>query len=235
MKKIKTITHYMMDRAQQGVLIWTFLLLIGFVPVASALPSLQLDILGGTYDGATETIVASSDPFTLYALLMPSSDTPISDIYYISAALVPMVGAADYGSFIFAGTTINVTTDMVYGIPPLEADLGEDLGDLLPKHGIFPAFFSEFYFTFDLANTSVPYNTIDDAGAGPSGSGSMYYNAFTVDTSGLTPGVAIHFDLYNKETDGTDVDIKAFAPFSHDAQSMGEGFLRFLFRSQPLF
>ncbi len=156
--------YQIMDQLRRGVLAWTFLLLTGWISVASALPALQLDILGGTYDTTTDTIVTSSDTFTLYALLMPKAKVPLSDTYYVSAAIVPKLGASDYGSFIFDGTTVDVTSDMVYGVPPEEANLAKDKGDL-PSHGIFPAFFSEFGFTFDPANTTVPYNTIDDAGA----------------------------------------------------------------------
>lgn len=218
---MKRAIYHIMDQMRRGFLIVTFLLLTSWVSVASALPSLQLDILGGTYDTTTETIVASSDSFTLYALLLPNKKAPLNDRYYISAALVPKVGASDYGSFTFNGATIHATSDMVYGNPPFESNLARDPGDL-PRHGIFPTFFSEFGFTFDPARTSIPYNTADDAGAGPTGNGAMYYTAFSVNTSGLGTDVALHFDLYNKKEGrggAGDVDVKSFAPFSHDAQS----------------
>ena len=194
---------------------------------AAACPALQLDILGGTYDTFTQTIVAQSDPFTLYAYLKPTSRAPLSDTYFISAALVPKTGPAPLpggGSFTFAGTTIDVTDDMVYGIPPLETNLSKDPGDLR-RHGIFETYFAEFSFEFDSGNRATLYDTQTTSGVGPTPNinGGMYYQAFSVDTTGLLPGYAIHFDLYNEKLHTlcsgiTDIDIDKFAPFSHDAQ-----------------
>ena len=57
----------------------------------------------------------------------------------------------------------------------------------------------------------------------------MYYKLFNIDTSNLSSGYAIHFDLYNEKLCSnsrgscggtTDTDITQFAPFSHDAQSI---------------
>ena len=121
---------------------------------AFAIPALQLDILHGVYDSSTETVIAQSDPFTLYAYLKPTSGAPLSDRYYISAALVPKTGPAPFtsgGSFTFNGTTVRVTQDMVYGIPPLESNPLMDPGDLA-KHGIFLTYFTEFSFKFDQGN-----------------------------------------------------------------------------------
>lgn len=200
---------------------------------ALAIPSLQLDIGGGTYDTSTETIVANSNPFTLYALLKPTTVNPLTDFYYISAAVVPQTGPAssDLGSFTFNGTNVNVTQDMVYGVPPVETISvlqGWDSGDL-PKHGIFKTYFSEFKFQFDPINTAKVYNTQTQAGqfgtvtplpGDVAGEDFLYYAAFTIDTGSLMPGYLIHFDLYNEilKCNG-DVDITAKAPFSHDAES----------------
>lgn len=192
---------------------------------ALALPTLQLDIGGGTYDLTTETIVSSGDSFTLYALLKPNLKNTLSDTYYISAAVSPMVSdGTDLGSFQFNGSTIDVTGDMVYGVPPLEQILelqGWDSGDL-PKHGIYPTYFAEFEFQFSSTNRATGYNTQDDAGQGPidDPSGGLYYAAFVVDLSDLSPGYSIHFDLYNtKLKNGGDIDVTQFAPFSHDAEA----------------
>jgi hypothetical protein len=218
-RNMKKMTHQIVERMRQGALMVAALVLAVGVSTASALPNLQLDIAGGVYDSSSGTVLATSDSFTLYALLMPSIKTPLSGNYFISAALVPPSGGGSYGSFNFNGTNVDVTTDMVYGVPPIEANLAHDTGDL-PFHGIFPTYYSQFGFTFDPLHTATPYNSMTNPGAGPSGSGAMYYNAFAVDTSGLTPGTAIHFDLYNVKTSGSDVDIVKFAPFTHDAQSM---------------
>lgn len=194
-----------------------------------AIPKLQLDIAGGTYDSSTETIVATGSTFTLYAYLIPNNFNLLSDTYYISAAIAPKIGPVDanIGSFKFNGTTINATSDMTYGVPPLETITslqGWDSGDL-PKHGIYPTYFSEFGFQFNSANQIAEYNTADRAISGgsiPTSGTGMYYAAFTIDTSLLDPNYVLHFDLYNEKLKGLDVDVTHFAPFSHDAQSVPE-------------
>ncbi len=205
--------------------------LVSFIPAqVHALPTLQLDIANGVYDLASETIVSSADKFTLYAFLLSGkTQAPVTGTYYISAALVATnggaIGAGNFGSFSFNGVQKNVTSDMVYGVPPLEANLSFDSGDL-SKHGIFPTYFNEFSFKFNSNNKTARYNTQDRAKAGTPiniapnlNNGNMYYAAFTVDTTLLAPGYAIHFDLYNEKVKCGDKDINLFAPFSHDAQS----------------
>lgn len=192
---------------------------------AYAIPSLQLDIQGGTYDTLDQTIFATGDSFTLYALLLPGSSNSLSDDYYISAALRPITGqpGGTFGSFTFDGTTVNVTADMRYGVPPLEDYLSKDPGDL-SRHGIFDTYFTQFKFQFSGSNVTQAYNSQDDAGQGPtaySTGDKMYYQSFQVDTSLLAAGYSIHFDLYNTKLGrGTgDIDVNKFAPFSHDANS----------------
>ena len=96
------------------------------------------------------------------------------------------------------------------------------MGDL-PKHGIFPTYFSEFEFQFSSSNQISAYNTMQRAIFGssiPASGTGMYYAAFTIDTSLLDPNYVIHFDLYNtKLKKGIDIDVTQFAPFSHDAES----------------
>ena len=208
-----------------SIFISFFLVLTNFQ--ALAIPSLQLDILNGTYDTVTETIIAPSNNFTLYAYLKPNNSNTLTDYYYISAALVPMLTPPgdNLGFFTFNGQTIYVTGNMDYGIPPLEAILGPDRGDL-PSHGIFETYFTQFQFQFSSENQIAPYNTQERAESGGSipttGSG-MYFVSFNVDTSNLGGGYVIHFDLYNttlgRDYNG-DIDVSKFAPFSHDAQSV---------------
>ncbi len=193
---------------------------------ASAYPLLQLDIGGGVYDLETETIVGSSDPFTLYALLTPWHNATTSQInaflaetYYISVALTPKTAppGGSFGSFVFDGTTVDATSDMSYGVPPLEANLAFDANDL-SKHGIFETYFVEFDFAFSALNTALAYNTADDPGGPAAGSGA-YFAAFNVDSTGLAAGYNLHFDLYNTAVrQNGDVDRDDFAPFSHDAE-----------------
>ena len=212
------------------IIIAALMLLIS--PVKSfAIPTLQLDIAGGTYDTSTQTIVASGDPFTLYALIIPNSSNTLSDTYYLSAAVLSIdptasgvSSSADLGSFSINGTNINVTGDMVYGTPPIESQLSFQPGDL-PKHGVFPTYYTELGFQFNSSDQISKYNTADRAIAGtpinltPNSSGGMYYAAFTIDTSLLASTYYIHFDLYNTSTSGSNVYVTEFAPFSHDAQS----------------
>lgn len=202
------------------------LMLVGILicgSAAFAYPVLQLDIAGGTYDTTTETIVSSGDAFTLYALLDPNKYNSLSDTYSISAAITPQFGPTEgnLGSFTFNGQTIDVTGDMVYGVPPLETTSTQlsDQSDL-PKHGIFYTYFTEFAFQFTGTQTTLPYNTQTSTGSGPSAGDGMYWIAFNVDTSLLNPDYQIHFDLYNTAiTSGSDIDVTQFAPFSHDAES----------------
>ncbi|MEJ5376800.1 MAG: choice-of-anchor N protein [bacterium] len=203
--------------------------------VSWACPTLQLDIAGGTYNysgnGQTEdTIVAPGDTFTLYAFLIPNSSNKLNDTYYISAAIVPKVGepGENLGSFVFSGETINVTSGMTYGIPPLEIVVTQtqlwDRGDL-PRHGIYYTYFAEFGFKFNESQYLASYDTAlraqNNLGIPPDSTGvNMYYVTFQVDVSGLAPGYIIHFDLYNTTIRcGNDVDVTKFAPFSHDAES----------------
>jgi hypothetical protein len=189
--------------------------LLGMALPVWAIPTLQLDILGGIYDSSTQTIIpsiASGDPFTLYAYLIPDGDTSLGDSFFISAALIPNPGSTpmNLGSFSFYGLDISVTSDMDYGTP-----------EGLQRHGIFPTYFTELEFHFS-NNQITPYDTQLRAIAGnpiPTSGSGMYYNAFTVNTGSLASGYDIHFDLYHRNGSGR---IDEFAPFSHDAQSVPE-------------
>jgi len=195
-----------------------------FATPARAVPTLQLDIQGGTYDWSTQTIMASGNTFSLYAYGKVGSKVSLSDSFYVSIALVPQTSVAgNYGSFVMNGTTLNATADMTYGTPPLESILGGaafDAGDLSP-HGIFPTYFAEVMFGFSATDQSAIYNTQDETGSGPKAGTGMYFKRFDFDISGLAPGYGLHFDLYNvKIKSGGDIDVHAFAPFSHDAGAM---------------
>ncbi len=199
------------------ILFWT-------VPVF-ALPTLQLDISDAVYDTTTETVTATTTSFTLYALLNGDANL-LTDTYYISAAIVSQ---ADYlgndpGYFTFNGETIDGIDDVKYGVPPAEENIAPDAKDL-STHGIYPAYFTEFAFTFDEEDRVGAYNSQDNPGGidlfpYSEGESYSYYAAFEVNTEGLFPGYAIHFDLYNSIVgDNGDIDRGIFAPFSHDAQS----------------
>lgn len=191
---------------------------------ASAVPVLQLDISGGTYDTTTETVVTSDGTFTLYALGTPGGNVSASDLlgttFYVSIALTPQSGPGpvSFGSFDFASTTYSAA-DMVYGVPPIESDgtAAHDGGDL-GSHDIFETYFAEVSFTFDPADVSGVYNTADNPG-GPIGGTGSYFAAFDVDVTGLAAGYGLHFDVYSKQAgqQAPDLDKDLFAPFSHDA------------------
>ena len=203
-----------------------FMSFAGLVQRANAVPTLQLDIAGGSYDLATQTIMASGNTFSVYAYGMATGPKAVSlsDKFFLSMALVPPTAAvSNYGSFTVNGTTINVTADMTYGTPPLKTVLGgaaTDPGDLA-SHSIFPTFFAEQMFQFSSGTQSGVYNTQNFAGSGPQAGTGMYYKRFDFDISGMLPGYGIHFDLYNETLlSGGDIDINKFAPFSHDAEAI---------------
>jgi hypothetical protein len=227
------------------------LVIVGFLSLVNAndalsAPLLQLDIAGGRYDESTKTIVASSNPFTLYALATPVGPLTSAQFnvpFYISAAVSPQVPqpGAHLGSFSVNGQTVDVTEDMLYGKPPVEVYTqlqGADPGDL-QGHEVYPTYFYEIPFFFSPNYTTATYDTAEAArmpggSSGPSSTpGGTYYRQFVIDTSGLDPHYTIHFDLYSaaarrcgqpemalvNDPSCRDMDVTAFAPFSHDAQS----------------
>jgi hypothetical protein len=220
------------------------LIMLGSAGAAWAIPQLQLTVEDGTYNSGTQTTDATTNPFTLYALLTPQGGCDaacvtalLADTYYISMAVVPQTGpaAANLGSFTYNGITVNVTGDMKYGVPPLEtvATLqGFDNGDLA-THGIYETFFTQIGFTFDRLVSTTPADVQTNPNYPPSSplvdnDGGMYFVPFLINVSGLTGGTQIHFDLYssavvscgnNPNCVAGDIDVNDFAPNSHDAQS----------------
>src|SRR4030042_5046630 len=97
------------------VVVFVECLLLIISNAAYAEPYLQLDADPAIYVGPPEaSTVTTSDVFTLYALVNSKKGSPIGT-FYISVAILPKLDtAADLGSFSFAGTTVNVTTDMEY-------------------------------------------------------------------------------------------------------------------------
>lgn len=218
-------------------------------PIAGAVPLLQLYIQDGYYDMVTETIVTAEDNFVLSALLTPNgviidengnevqADSRIDWLslpYYISIALIPsdITEHTDLGSIEFGGETISVTGDMEFGNPPLDEYLATKG---LPPHGIFDTFYYETDpgFMFTSTNVTQTFNTQDAAmdGVITPLSGYSYIYTWEVDVSNLAGEYNVHFDLYNlysqvdiekKNGDIMTKDIKVFAPFSHDAQTVPE-------------
>jgi hypothetical protein len=99
---------------------------------------------------------------------------------------------------------------MKYGTPPIEEYLKQND---LPSHGIYETYFHEYSFMLNLNNRATLYNSmITPGGPTDNPTGTLYYQAFDVDVSGLTSGYTMHFDLYTKSSPTVDM----FAPFSHD-------------------
>jgi hypothetical protein len=210
---------------------------------AEALPLLQLDIVGGRYDAATQTIVSNGPSFTLVAVLTAKPGETVDFAgYFISAALTPKTGPAhtSVGSFTYdrtwdaaGATSVNVTHDMTYGTPPIEEMDGahKDAGDL-GGHGVYPTFFTEIGFDFSSAQRTARYNTAGTPGGltPTSAFTGSYYRTFDIVTA-LPGEYSLHFDLYDsffktnctggnrRRTCNADEDIDHFAPFSHDAES----------------
>jgi hypothetical protein len=129
------------------------------------------------------------------------------------------------GAGISGGSKTFTFSDLVFGNPPLEANVVFDSGDL-SQHGIFPTYFAEIAFHFDPSLKASSYNTQDQPGGlTPNASGSLFYQGWNVDVSGLTAGYDLHFDLYDEAVSKSkkslvpDIDRDDFAPFSHDAIS----------------
>ena len=145
-----------MKRKKVSILFASALFLFGIIGSANATPTLQLDADPAIFvDGIDPDTVATSDIFTLYALLdhnkIEAIDTDWENTYnfFIAAALTPPTAdAGNYGSFEFDGEEINVTTDMVFGTPPVAL-----LADDIPPGGLYETYYKEFAIEFDVIIT----------------------------------------------------------------------------------
>jgi len=197
---------------------------------ASAVPMLQLDIGGGSYvGGSDQSIHAQSTVFDLYALY--TGTVAPSGTFYISVAIQPkqsqLTIQPNFGTFIVNG--VSYSSGLNYGLPPLDVIDGAPKVQDLGSHDVYPTYYAEIAFTFDLIDLSKQsgiYNTAENPGGPQSGTGS-YYQKFTVDISGLLSAYSLHFDLYNQTVKDVGAKILSpnaitmgdFAPYSHDAQS----------------
>lgn len=216
------------------------------VTSSHALPVLQLDVGGGAYQTSTasaaanpDTVVATGNPFTLYALVNTASPKYAGLTgYFLSAAVTPggTLPTQNFGTFTIATggvTTTYSAANMAFGTPPLDAtdidpseyaamtgwtvpNSSKDLQD----HGVFDTTYAQIAFDFGAGNRAAAYNVEDDPG-GPllSPTGTFRYHAFEVDVTNLAPGFTVHFDLYR----ATGNTVTQFAPFSHDAESGPHG------------
>lgn len=197
-----------------------------------AVPVAQLDLSGGTWDPATQTVITTDSTFTLYGYGNvgngrgngnSSIDTTLQ--WYLSVALVPQSPAGtDFGSFTIDGTAYD-TNDFVYGTPPLETMLAHQNGDL-SQHGIYPTLFTVFGVTWDPTQTRSSVDTQNTPGTDPAtnpGTALMWVG-WDFNVAGLAPGYNLHFDLFGvtcttSSLSVTNCTVKQFAPFSHDAET----------------
>lgn len=201
-----------------SVIVFVLCLLFVAGNTVFAEPYLMLDASPAIYDPISESILATDPVFTLYALVNSEAPEAIEDpflteTFYLAVAVVPDPGYSepgpDLGSYVFDGITLDIVGDMTYGNPPLEEYLKQND---LPSHGVYETYFHEYSFTLDPDNKATLYNSMVTPG-GPSDDplGTLYYQAFDVDVSGLISPYQMHFDLYTKSSPYVD----KFAPFSH--------------------
>ena len=216
--------------------------MMGLSGTVFAVPTMQLDIPGGSYIGVNpdsslnESTVTSNDTFDLLALLQPgNSGSGVTDAnwqdlkYFISAAVWPKsTSAGDYGSFDFTyggtTTTVDVTGDMTYGTPPLDTMLSSS--EDLQSHGIFETYFFEIAIDFSTSSAQAKeYNaqTAPDAAIETCGVGDtcMYYETISFDLASLSKDIDLHFDFYALDPNSTKTNkiLIDNAPFSKDAST----------------
>ncbi len=188
---------------------------------AYSLPILQLDANPGVYvAGEEESTVATSSQFTLTALLDTKKLANYADYkFFVSVALTPKTDQSttgNFGSFMFGGDTVNVTSGMQWGTPPSDTTFGKN--NDLPSHGIYDTWYAEFGFDFDDGSYVDAYNVETDE----SSEGQLLAFSFLVDLSKLASEFGLHFDLYGYMLDGFgNPIIKSLinAPFSHDVST----------------
>lgn len=193
-------------------------LLLGAIAVfllsasAFAVPDLQLYAPGSTYQTGgddPETWITTASTFDLYVV----GKSGINDVL-VSMALEGLDESAD-----LSGISIRVNgfdyANFVWGIPPM-ATLESTRGDL-SKHGVFPAWYTEFS-----AGSFAAMGGIGDVNEGydPSngylaGSNTQgQYRHFAIEIIG---SASVHFDAYNLKYDNRgNLVVDRFAPFSHD-------------------
>ncbi|EMP54193.1 hypothetical protein MSNKSG1_17446 [Marinobacter santoriniensis NKSG1] len=172
---------------------------------ALAIPTLQLDIDGGTYVGGSEESTITNDPtFDLWALGKTSGVNTAVD-YYLSIALLPQTqNPGDIANF--GGVTVNGTA---LSTLPGSPEYGKP-GALKQSHGIFDTYFYELAFRF-AGDPTIPSYNVQDGDAGPK-KDELFKHVFQIDASALASGYGLHFDLYTYSDNGSNK-----TPFSHDA------------------
>lgn len=184
---------------------------------AFAVPFLQLDIVGGTYDSGTSTTIGGQSG-TLVALIDPSKTNKYSldNDYFITLSILPSTTT-------YSGPALDSTSGNSFSIA--SGGTGGSLsysGTTAPypqvNHDPFPTnFWTYGAFRPDGSETVPAYDTQ----TGTTASGNLLAVYFDYDFSNIigNNGVnAVHFDMY-AENNGAFVEK---APFSHDASAAPE-------------
>ena len=191
---------------------------------AEAVPLLQLDIVGGTYDDPTESIVISAPTATVVALGTASGATSQDDLlgkttYLSVAAVFDNGGDVEISelwgtSIVIDGVTFD-ETDFVIGAPPATSD-----DKFIGGHGVYDTAFLEIAFNFAADAETATYNSEDNPGASTlyNGGQGSFFQAFEVGIQALASGIKLHFDLYTTKETNEETERDLFAPFSHDAE-----------------
>ena len=164
-------------------------LIIGILSLVSvqqayAIPALQVYIPGAEY--VNETWITSDTAFELWVIAAQN----VNDVYLTIA--VPETS----GSLLLNGQVID---SYLYGNPGYA------------PHGIYDAYYAEYYIGNMITGDDTVYNMVDLSEAGQSGK----IVKFDIAISGND---SVHFDARGLRVNGNNGGHFTFAPYSHDAQ-----------------
>lgn len=207
------------------LLIFSAILVLSLGSTSKAIPDLQLWIDGATYDEFTQTWVIGSQTFDLYVI----GKAGLNDVR-VSMALGNFGEFDDPNAAGASVSGVGAINPWVYGFAPLSnMPIRFDGGnDDLPKHGIYPAWFTEFN-AGDFADVGGLGDVITPSSWFPTDGyigGGIHRGEFKKFTITLNNTGVVHFDAFTLNPDGT---IDKFAPFSHDAEAVPEPTTAILF------
>lgn len=195
------------ERYRMLIGVFVTLVLCPFCNNVFAEPYLQLDAYLAVYDGGCEeSIVSTQLNFTLSTPINSNSDEVkgknkggggIDDPFEISGVFSPKVPLTDsppgLGLIYLDSVPILAVSDMLRGALPVL------------NHGVFDTYYYDHAFTLDPAIRAALYDSLDELSEpGPVVAvGSLCFEDFQVDMSGLVSGLVAHLDLYTKKSDDT--------------------------------
>lgn len=188
---------------------------------AMALPALQLGAgSGATFDGATQTWVFNTDPFTVNAYANATTGngqyawdtTSETRTAYLVFAATPKAGNGP-GPDLFDISVTGVAGAVSFWNSGYGSAPASDPNGMAP-HSIFDTYYEIYEFVFDGPVVQVEDQQPPLGG----GTGDGYEEGFNVAINSLAAGVTgIHIDLFTLSSDNPG-EIAKFAPFSHDAE-----------------